>query len=411
MNDSYNKTQNNVPHRGRRGLHFINAHGMLVMVMLTKMKIKTKNIITKGVHVSLVGLLVAGSFIAMPLVRADEFQQRIDELKAENGQTRQVVNELEAQAQTYQGVIDDLQRQIGVLQEQIATNERQRNDLIGQIAAAEAELARQKDILGQSIKTMYLEGEISTLEMLATSKDLNEFVDKQQYRESVQNKIKTTVDKITELKIQLDSQKQAIDRLIAEQTTLSNTIESNKAEQQRLLAFTESQKTEYTAKIKDNESKIADLRAQQIAANARNSIGSRVGSPTNGFYPYDNWPFSMRGPGCIDGDGPDRWGYCTRQCVSYVAWAVERSGRNAPMYYGNANRWDDIGSRFIVSNPQPGDVAVSNYGTWGHVMYVEAVGEKNGRSAIYISQYNAGLDGRYSEEWKYASGYVYLRFP
>ncbi len=117
------------------------------------------------------------------------------------------------------------------------------------------------------------------------------------------------------------------------------------------------------------------------------------------------------GPGCVDGDGPDRWGYCTRQCVSYAAWAVERSGRNAPRYYGDAKNWADAGSRYRVSSPQPGDVAISTSGTWGHAMYVEAVGEKNGQAAIYISQYNAGLQGEYSEEWKYASGYTYLRFP
>ena len=116
-------------------------------------------------------------------------------------------------------------------------------------------------------------------------------------------------------------------------------------------------------------------------------------------------------PGCVDNDGPDRWGYCTRQCVSYAAWAVERSGRNAPMYYGNAKDWVWAAQRdgvpVYTSNPQPGDVAISTAGTWGHAMYVESVSG----SQIYISQYNAQLQGEYTTQWRNWSGYYFLRFP
>jgi surface antigen len=49
-----------------------------------------------------------------------------------------------------------------------------------------------------------------------------------------------------------------------------------------------------------------------------------------------------------------------------------------------------------TSNPQPGDVAISTAGTWGHAMYVEAV---SGNS-IYVSQYNQQLTGQYSTQWR-----------
>jgi len=104
-------------------------------------------------------------------------------------------------------------------------------------------------------------------------------------------------------------------------------------------------------------------------------------------------------PGCVDNDGPDKWGYCTRQCVSYAAWAVEASGRSAPRYYGNAKNWVDAAYRNGVEvsrTPQPGDVAISTSGTWGHAMYVERVEG----ARIYVSQYNAGLDGEFSYQWR-----------
>ncbi len=376
------------------------------------MKTKVLSLSTRSVAFLAALFVFVGAFSAYTFVLADDYQQKIDALKQENSQNQKKVSELSIQADSYAGAVADLERQIAGLQAQIAANEAQRDALQAEIKKAEEELARQRGVLGQNIRAMYLEGDISTFEMLASSRDLSEFVDKQQYRDAVKDKIKTTMDKITTLKLQLNEQKESVERLLTEQNTLKRQADANRAEQQRLLAFTEAQKTDFTNKIKDNNSKIAELRQQQILANARNSIGGRIGSPTNGYYPYEGWPFSMReGPGCVDGDGPDRWGYCTRQCVSYAAWAVERSGRRAPMYYGNANNWDDAGWRYVVDSPQPGDVAVDNSGTWGHVMYVEAVGTKNGRPAIYVSQYNASLRGEYSEEWKYSSGYIFLRFP
>lgn len=356
-------------------------------------------------------MVVVGGPVVHALT-ASEIQQQIDALNQQNSQTQQSVNQLNIEADSYEDAIYKLDARISVLRREIVSNQNKQAEIQRQIEAAEAELTQQKQILGENIKAMYLEGDISTLEILASSNDLSDFVDKQQYRNTVQSKVKNTVDKIATLKAQLLEQKNAIDRLLKEQTTLNDQLIADQQQQSEMLAYTEGRKASFNQQIKENNSRISDLRRQQIILNSRNSIGGRVGNANNGYYPYAGWPFSMSlGPGCVDGDGPDRWGYCTRQCVSYAAWAVERSGRDAPMYYGDANNWDNAGSRYKVGSPEPGDVAVDNGGTWGHVMYVEAVGEKNGRPAIYVSQYNAGLNGEYSEEWKYASGYVYLRFP
>ena len=104
-------------------------------------------------------------------------------------------------------------------------------------------------------------------------------------------------------------------------------------------------------------------------------------------------------PGCNDGDGPDRWGYCTRQCVSYAAWAVERSGRTAPRYWGDAASWPARARAAgipVYGSPQPGDVAISMAGYWGHAMYVEAVSGNK----MLVSQYNQLLTGSYSTQWR-----------
>ena len=79
---------------------------------------------------------------------------------------------------------------------------------------------------------------------------------------------------------------------------------------------------------------------------------------------------------------------------------------------GNANNWDDNAraAGFRVDNtPARGAIAISNYGTWGHAMFVESV---NPNGTINISQYNVGLTGEYSEAYNMsANGLVFILFP
>ncbi len=401
------------------------------LTLLRHMKQKTiKNTIQWRTLASLSVLALAVLFVVgsviVPRARADSFDQQIKTLQQENQNNQNMVAALQSQARSYQDAINVLRAQIAQLQGEIDYNLAQQAALQTQIETNEQELARQRKLLGADLKAMYVDGDISTIEMLATSKNLSEFIDKEAYRNAVQAKIQDTLSKITTLQAQLQSQKQQVEVLLAEQQTRQQQQNASRAEQSRLLNLNVNEQAAYNAKTKDNQAKIANLIAAQRRANCGGECRGLVYDPSNGYYPYANWPFSMStAPGCVDGDGPDEWGYCTRQCVSYAAWAVKRSGRDAPKYYGNANNWEntalsrgvpvykinpsaaDLARGVRSGGPQAGDVAISTAGTWGHAMYVESVVD----GEIYVSQYNAGLDGRYSLQWRDASSYYYLRFP
>lgn len=378
---------------------------------LLMLKQKYKKIVSHKLLAIGIGLLLVGA----PLVQAvtsQDLQQQIEALNQQNAQNQQTLNGLSQEADSYEDAINKLDAQINTLQQQIVANQNKQADLQNQITQAQAELDQQKKVLGENIKVMYLEGDISTLEVLAASKNLSEFVDKQQNRNAVQTKVANTLTKINTLRQQLISQKNAIDSLLSQQTQIRNQLAADEAKQSQMLSYTQGQKDAYGQQIKTNNSKITELRAKQIALNLPSGSGALSHDPSNGFYPYANYPFSMSlGWGCSDGDGPDRWGYCTRQCVSFAAWAVERSGRNAPMYYGDARNWVWAANRdgvpVYTSDPLPGDVAISTAGTWGHAMYVEAVSG----GQVYISQYNVQLDGQYTTQWRSSSGLYFLRFP
>jgi len=377
------------------------------MFLKTMLKQKVQNISSmKYIQRTLVAVLLlvfAAGFLTTPLVKATTVNDQINALQQENASNRNQVVQLRDQATSYQDAVNKLQASISTLQAQINANTAEQTRLQGEITAAEVELAKQKKLLGENIKAMYLEGQITTLEMLASSKDLSDFVDKDQYRNNVKDKIKGTLDKVTALKVQLKEQKQQIESLLAEQKTQQASLEANRMEQSNLLAYNQSQQADFNQKTKDNQKKIDELIASQRRANFNPDGGYyflRFPGSAHGFnpeaYPYRSAGFGMSpGFGCVDNDGPDEWGYCTRQCVSYAAWAVLASGRSAPKSYGNARDW--VGAAYargipVYRSPEPGDVAISTSGFWGHAMYVESVSGNTFRT----SEYNTYLTGQLS---------------
>lgn len=354
--------------------------------------------------VLLVGVMVAG-FVIEPVVRADQYEEQIRKIEAQNSQKQSAVDQLQEKANSYQDAVNKFQAQINSLQAKIRDNQEKRDDLKQQIDLAQQELNKQRKLLGQNIKAMYVEGDITTLEMLASSKDLSEFFDKQQYRDSVQQKVKATLDRVNELKNQLREQKTLVEKLIADQKNIEDQLAADQAKQNKLLSFTEGQKANFNRQIKSNNAQIADLRAQQAAAN-RSLGGSAVaGDPNHGGYPSNlaNAPQDSL---------VDPWGMYNRECVSYTAWKVYQTYGHMPYWggHGNANQWPASAQADRIptgSTPRARSVAISMSGFYGHAMWVEEV-YSNG--FIRVSQYNYDLAGSYSEMTINGSGLTYIYF-
>jgi peptidoglycan hydrolase CwlO-like protein len=368
-----------------------------------------KRLASKAAILSMVGLLVAaGAIVGIRNVdAANATCTSIADCNAQISASKNAVANLRAEAVSYEDAVARLNGQISLLQGQINYNISEQNRLTAEIAAKQAEITRQREILASDLTAMYVDDQMTTIEMLATSKNLSDYVDKETYRNVVQNKIQSTLKEIAALQAQLQSQKTQVETLLAQQKAQQSQLAAAKAEQESLLAYNQGQQAAYNAQTSANQDKLDQLIAAQRAANnsASGYYFLRFPGAVHDFsgynYPYANAGFGMStAPGCVDNDGPDQWGYCTRQCVSYAAWAVAASGRSAPYYYGNAKDWvwaaRAHGVPVYTSNPKPGDVAISTAGTWGHAMYVEDVSGNQ----IYVSQYNQQLTGRYSTQWR-----------
>jgi surface antigen len=358
--------------------------------------------LTRPVQVS---LFVVSSFILVSggilpawrqVVLADQYQDQINTLNADSASKQAIVDDLQAQAASYADAISKLQQQIDGLQASIDQNLQLQADLQKQIAEAQAEIERQRAILAEDLKAMYVDGTPTAIETLMSSKDLSEFVDKQEYRTRVQNKLQDVLARIAELQKQLQVQKAKIEQLIKDMESQQAQLSVDRAKQAELLNMNEQQQADYNSQISANNGKVSELRSQQAAANRKLSSSSgggvTAGDPSHGGYPayLDN---------AAQDSLLDPWGMYNRECVSYTAWKVKQAYGYMPYWggRGNANQWPSSARADNIatgSTPRARSVAIWNVGYYGHAMWVESV---NSDGSIWISQYNYDFTGHYSE--------------
>lgn len=369
--------------------------------------------IAKGIFlVAIAVLTVVGSVPIAKPAAADQFDDQIAALTQDMAKYQAQADQLNAQADTLQNAVDQLTNAKNALQTQINLNQAQHDKLVVDIANTQTQITENQDALGKTIADLYIDDGTTPIELLASSTNIGDFLNKQEYRSSVKTQLNDTIKKVKTLKTQLDTQKSDLDKVLAQQTAARDDLAAKESEQASLLAQTQSDEANYQAMIKNSAAQIASAKAQQAALRARsNATGgySLVDAGSLPDYPWNSSNCPMWGylsTGGSDGNGGDGHGYGCRQCVSYVAYRVAKA---TGVYYsdlGNGGQtaqnlvskhgWTNLGS-----SPQAGSVA-SLWGNPGHTAYVEAVdGNK-----ILVSQYNYDYGsgyGMYSEMWLSAS--------
>ena len=367
----------------------------------------------KGIALFVIaGLMVVSVLPLTRPVSADEFDDKISSLTRDMARFQNEADRLNGEAATLQNAVAQIQNEKNALQSQIDLNQAKYDKLVIDIAQTEKEIKENQDALGDTIADLYVDNDISPLEMLASSTNIGDFMNRQEFRNSVKEQLNGTIKTVKTLKTQLDTQKVEVDKVLTDQKSARDTLAAKEAEQSSLLAQTQNDENNYQNLIKSSADQIASAKAAQAAIRARsNATGGYqlVDAGSLPGYPWNNSNCPMQGYMSTrgsDGNGGDGHGYGCRQCVSYVAYRVAKA---TGVYYNNLGNggqtaqtlvsrhgWTNLGS-----TPQAGSVG-SLWGNPGHTAYVEAVdGNK-----ILVSQYNYDYGqgyGMYSEMWLSAS--------
>lgn len=354
-------------------------------------------------------------------VSADRWDDQLGPLQAQANQYQAQANELRAKADTLQNKLDQINAQKAALETQIAINQAKHEQLKADIAANEKKIADTQAALGHTLANLYVDAKVSPLEVLAGSDNISDFVDKQEYRSAVRDQLKGSIDTIKKLKQQLENDKKELEKILADLAGQNEQLGALQVEQQRLVDQTRGEEAAYQQLVASTKERMQSVQSQQQAYYA--SLSGGGGAGVVGSFQYSGWS-GNRGcgggyPYCAPQDTQiDPWNLYNRECVSYVAWALEkRFGKSVAPFHGDGNAmdWPNSAARwsgaFRVSSPQPGDVVVlpasGGFAPIGHVMIVESVSG----SSMFVSQYNFYGTGQYSTMTVQNSGVILMRFP
>jgi len=335
--------------------------------------------------------LLAGSgiFGLASHVLARDYDAEIQAKQQEADNYNSEASRLGEMADSLQAELDKINGQISAIQAQISDSQKKINSLNDQIKKNEELIKHNRKAMGRILADLYVDDQISPLEMLASSKNISDYIDKQEQRNSLKTSLNDKIKEIKSLQKKLEENKKSVENTLRDQELQRNAMAAKQSEKAKLITDTKNDQNNYAALAQKRNSEVAKLREEQLKENKKRfTVGT--GSVGTGGYPskWANAPLDAY---------VDDWGLYTRECVSYVAWKVASTGRYVPYFggAGNANEWPSTAARHGIpsgSTPKAGAAAVMNIGYYGHVMYVESV---NGDGTITISDYNRGWDGLY----------------
>lgn len=353
---------------------------------------------------------VALTFSNITPVFADRFDDQINAIENQIDGYQSEASKLSQAGDSLKNTIGKLQAQQDTIQAQITLSKTKYDQLVAQIKETEEKIVRNQTVLEETIGDLYVSNSVSPIEMLASSKNIGDYLDQQEYRSGIRDRVESAINEIKDLKKSLEKKKDAQKKVLDDQKAQKKALVDKQAEQASILAQTQNNEAAFRGLISKQNGQISSLRAQQAAANASrlsSSGGGRVvaGDPSRGGYPS----YLAFAP---QDSVVDPWGMYNRECVSYTAWKVQQRHGYMPYWggRGNANEWPANARAAGIrtgSTPRVGSVAVMSGGYYGHVAWVESVSG----GTITVSQYNWGVRGEYTEMTVSASAFdTYIYF-
>ena len=383
-----------------------------------KINIKKLALVTLSLAV-LAGLGLLVNLDKTEALSIKELRSQSSELEEKIAKNTRKLNGLQSEIDTLAGKTAALQTEIDTINQRIELTNIKVRKLKLELERANQELERQQEILATNLQTLYMDGNVSTAQLLFASESFNDFFLEQEYLERLKLGVQNSVDEIESLKAKIEKEKKAQQSLLAEQRLQKETLQDKRDEQAYLLEQTRGQESRYQQILVSDQKDLARLQAELASAIAAQQVGGAVQGGTGG-YPYANvspWHW-------LNYCYVDPWGMCQRQCVSYTAWKVHIDHLAGKVKYdmpywggsGNANQWDENAVAAGIptgTTPKAGAIAVLNSSTYGHTMYVESV-LANGN--IWVSQYNANTNsageftGTYSQQEYSPNGLTFIYF-
>lgn len=218
-----------------------------------------------------VNLIIALVLLFVPAMVTAE---SLNTVKKEYQAASQEGDGLQAKVDEHDEIAETLEGQIGAINAQIASVKGRIIVTKARLAELKSQVAAKQAILNIAIKEQYVSPEPTGFELVVTSSNVGELMDRQAYLEKTQEHIKELMSSVVEMKKQMEKQSEQLDR---EQAGLDQQV----AAKNELLAQTRGEQARYAKMLEDNKAARARL-SQTIAKLSSNGPLQSKGYVTRG---------------------------------------------------------------------------------------------------------------------------------
>ena len=216
----------------------------------------------------------------------NEIQKQINQQQESLNQKKKERQRLQNQVSIMDGQIRQTELSIQATQSEIDLTEAEIEKLKTQIKQKEKELAYQKEVLNETLRVIYEETDVSFLEILFSTNNISEVLNRTEYLGAIEGKISDTMDEMNRIKTALANDKKEQEGKKTELVKKKEELEAEKkiivdqrATQANLLAQTRGQESAYQQQLASSQTRASSL---QSFINAYNQDIGRGGGVASG---------------------------------------------------------------------------------------------------------------------------------
>jgi cell wall-associated NlpC family hydrolase len=288
-------------------------------------------------------------------------QQKLNESTSKYKSAQEKVDEIQAQIRVLDTQISDLYVNIEDTNNKISAAEEQIKISQEGVQAAENKIKEEEELFNKRMRSMYINGMDSYVEVLLNSKGLGDFIARLENVTKIISYDKEITASLTEKKIALEQKKNVLEQekvqLLALQEENKNKvaeIEVKKEEHSKVMEVAAASRDEFKTAMNEDQDEVDSLRYSRGGDDSNwNSSGTVVSGDVAAIL---GTAYSLQGsPYVWGGNGPNVF-----DCSGYTRYVFRQHGVSLPR---TAASQMGVGTSVSRSQLQPGDLVFFSYGS------------------------------------------------
>lgn len=252
----------------------------------------------------ILGLLIFGILLAVQLYPAygddlDKFKKEQQKIQQQMKLQEQKLKEKESQKKTYMGQLDKLEQDMAVVQDDLNNLERQLDNAELQVTLTskelkqvEEELNQRMEFFTQRLKQVYINGQVSYLEVMFEATSVSDFLTRFDLMEKLVEQDAEMLNQIEAKKNEVEEKKDKLEK----QRNRIETIKTSTEKQEKVLSEKQDEKKQWIEQVEQDKKEVAkaldelERLSAQVAAQIKKIQQERMKKSKNQFSGEFSWP-------------------------------------------------------------------------------------------------------------------------